>query len=159
MELGDPCYEGDKVQTNFVRGNYHCFINVVEIDDWGKRVQRMWVEHEDHINKPKKWHSTETMLGVDAGLMSINTDGYQTYDTFLPKLEKAEKEQNPFAQIIDKRHFVSSSGYGDGNYPVAVSRENGDIGLIAALGIVFIYNETHPYLTEEKFVAEHEMNV
>lgn len=65
------------------------------------------------------------------------------YKSAMERYEKSEefcRSKGKFtAAITDERGFVSSSGYGDGVYPVYVGRDNN--GKVVAIKILFIFDD------------------
>lgn len=143
IEITDPCYDRDvwcrMNHLKIVEGEYTCTIwrhtdrytyDGREITD--TRVGRIGI-YLDGIIPPQKKMEEIGDIGVDAGLAGF----------FMNKPDYSDNEWLDFCDSIKKgdawikpEGFFSSSGYGDGGYPVvAAKNENGDI---TAVEIVFI---------------------
>jgi hypothetical protein len=143
--VSDPCYSlGTWCQTvidNLLAGEYFVEVTKRKYADWGRRNIILSIGHKDHYNKLKIWKKIGN-IGVDSGQAGIfSFDSYRK-DSIFKKKSKFNKEA-PFdlensegdewyGHMCDKtlsrygygtykNGVVSSSGMGDGSYPVFVS--------------------------------------
>lgn len=143
IDITDPCYEegthgrldGVAVKT----GKYKCYVRTLKGETaktFGRRVATMNITHEDaNLSAITPLHYIGS-VGVDAGLMSIYEKGTKPNYTdaqwvkvieYLQKLEKDARAKGKPNAFINKgfnlgensrKQFWSSTGYGDGYYPV-----------------------------------------
>lgn len=159
--VSDPCYSlGTWCQTkleNVLAGNY--VVHTIR-DDEDPDDSRNWglvVIHEDYVGKKKRWQK-HCEIGVDSGqagifdLASYRND--KIFEGITSKFEDSgyksdgEDGENWYAHMCDRTLYtkeswgsydagvVSSSGWGDGSYPVKVQKEKGRIvGIFIDFGI------------------------
>lgn len=142
MGVWDPCY-GSGTTLPALAGKWIAEIEVVDQrDGWGKRVARLTVRHESHPDAVlDEFIDTE---GVDSGQMgfydsgALVSEGVSTSeDLYNDICELTLGDMH--AGILEDLGVVSSSGYGDGGYPLHVAR-NKDKRVVAA-EVKFIYDE------------------
>lgn len=142
IDITDPCYDKDvwcRMKATVKSGEYTCYIwRNKEIDEFeGKQYvdQRVGVIgiYLDGIIPPQKTMEEIGTIGVDAGLAGF----------FMNKPDYSDDEWKDFCDSIREgdawikdEGFFSSSGYGDGCYPVYVSKNND--GEIYAIEIRFL---------------------
>jgi hypothetical protein len=146
--VSDPCYNYNDVDTfkTYVKsGMYNAYIEQVSLQWWGNRIATLSIVHNDYVNKVDTM--CEEYIGdifVDSGTAGIYDKRYfkkhhsgdkideEWYDKYICN------ELDKFA-IFDGKCVISSSGLGDGAYPVyGVYNENDDL---ISLKIEFIENE------------------
>lgn len=143
-DITDPCYDKDvwcRTAVNTVPGRYSCYA-----DNDNGLVRGIMIIHEKHEREIKEnhadWKEFDT-IGVDAGLAGFfdNKPDYTDpeWDLFCRKV--SEEEDRTRGTDAHNLHawgncFFSTSGYGDGGYPVYGLC--GDDGVYYALRIDFI---------------------
>ena len=130
--VSDPCYLdpswGWCTMTNMLPGNYHCFIK----KNNDGLVSALYIYHEKYIREPK---TMIDFIAVDSGQA-----GFYDRDYFLETRGKDDEEWNWYKEICsltyhsdsseltggtkDKKCCVSSSGDGDGSYPLLIHRNS-----------------------------------
>lgn len=142
ITVSDPSYNDDvlcAVKNIKVKpGNYSGFAHISKIRSWGKRVIVLQIIHNDFILEPgithaeyetKKWEHIGN-AAVDSALMAIFESGKKKNYEQDEWIEFCDKIQNKDYLFIDGM-FVSSSGIGDGYYPVYALKKDGQIISIA----------------------------
>lgn len=147
----DPCYSiGTWCQAlvGVSPGKYKCFAIISDEKEWGNRVSELHVVKENLFNEyrkldkiPYKSEPFPCCIGVDSGQCGIFDAKYYEehqpdndyYDVNSWYRRVCELTNN--AGIIDNLGVVSSSGYGDGRYPLFVAKENKEV---VAMKVVFI---------------------
>ena len=160
--VSDPCYSlGTWCQTkleNVLAGNY--YVDVIR-DDEDPKDSRNWglvVIHEDYVDKKKRWY-TYGDIAVDSGQAGIfDLASYRNDEIFKGNTSKfagegfnvREDEEGEFwyshmcdLTLYTKQSWgsydagvVSSSGWGDGMYPLKIQKEKGKIvGILIDFGI------------------------
>lgn len=165
VRVSDPCYTDDvwcKTQlTNVKPGDYRVTVEKTELYGWGNRVSKLQVVHLDHVgishdNFNWKEHSE---IGVDSGQAGIfcessyrndevakdivtpESDFFlsirdQSGDVFYEKMCKFTLSQQWGAYDTG---VVTSSGVGDGGYPLDVLKL--EDGTIVGMRITYIDDE------------------
>lgn len=150
----DPCYDIDaRFQAyidNVTPGNYACFTVITDEGELGHRVAELHVVKEDFFSKyhnnvkeiPYDANPIPIYIGVDSGQCGIfDADYYEKhqpdddYDNPNSWYRKVCNITDDFAGITDNIGVVTSSGYGNGIYPLFVVREDDKI---VAMKVVFI---------------------
>lgn len=142
--ISDPCYSvptiGQYTLENLKPGKYHTFVVKSDERYWGTRCSRLIVIHEDHIGENHVWVLlSEIEVGSgQAGIFSKQTyrkDGMKIktpeiiYDGTVYNLPIEEDGDDWYLKMCKmtlsknqwgtyKNGVVSSSGIGDGGYPV-----------------------------------------
>ena len=146
--VSDPCYSIDtmgltSLVEKFVQGTYNCFVEQLDVTDFGSRVKKMVICHTDFDVATLPNESEEFQrVSVDSGTMSIGSYAY--YDKFHDSADDETNdkwyEKNVCAldryKVADKRLFICSSGFGDGIYYIDLYRDNNK--KVYAVGITFI---------------------
>jgi hypothetical protein len=148
--VSDPCYTPDTwCQTklnNVLPGRYNVEVEKSDEGDWGTRVSSITVIHEDYTDGQVDWDD-HSSLGVDSGQCGIfcmtsyrNDELSESITTptldnpfVIPFREDGDKWYEKICHFtLDKQQWglydtgvVSSSGFGDGQYPLEVM-EDGD---------------------------------
>lgn len=129
--VSDPCYQNDGIfKTGARNGTWVADIELSDEGSWGTRVASLHARHKDFphpVNLEKG-----PRLDVDTGMMGIyDAEEFHSDD---PVWYDMVCEVND-AMIIDGG-VVSSSGFGDGEYPTHVSRDKA--GRAVSVLVVFI---------------------
>lgn len=141
IKVSDPCYVSDECNTDFkaVDGKYNAYVVLNKVG----RVGMLVAIHTNYDcdNENFIWEEAD-FVGVDSGTMSICDLAY--YD----KYHKSELDNNWYSHficeeldeymILENAGCVSSSGYGDGSYPVDVVYESEDSDKICAVRVQFL---------------------
>ena len=128
VDITDPCYDKDVwCRINDVEikpGLYNCYVNLYsdkETGGWGERVASLEIIH---LGLTATSFKEIGNVGVDAGLAGI----------FQNKPDYTDEEWYDFCERINvgkywiiNEGFFSSTGYGDGYYPVSAAYLNGEI--------------------------------
>ena len=150
--VSDPCYELNTwcqgVLENVLPGTYNCNVEYSYEGDWGTRVSAIEVTHQDC--GIYRFEMADFSVGVDSGQAGIfDYEYYATYHT--DRTERPHVDDCWYDRVcditlaresagtIDELGFVSSAGYGDGDYDCWVAR-NRD-GYIVAIRIEYITKE------------------
>ena len=139
VDVTDPCYDRDTwCRLNDVEikpGEYECWADVwdnTQTNGWGERVARLGIRL---LGSDERTFNYLGEIGVDAGLAGFFEDKKDyTSEEWLEFCEEIDRS-NSKAWILNEG-FFSSSGYGDGGYPVYAARDAS--GQIVALEIQFI---------------------
>ena len=162
VRVSDPCYTDDvwcKTQLkNVLPGHFKYDVTRTELDGWGNRISGITLIHEDYLDKSLDWqfHSD---IGVDSGQAGFFCESSYRNDHIAssittPDIDFAMEESqegdawyNKMCKFtLSKDHYgaydtgiVSSSGVGDGSYPlyVAYDRDNN----IIAMKLDYLLNE------------------
>lgn len=155
ITVSDPSYNADvwcQVKDIEVKpGEYTGWAHVTnDLGGWGKRVVSLQVIHENFINKDVLFFDDHLddwqeigRAGVDAGIISIFKSGdKKNYkdDDWLDFC--SEIGRNLYAKMDNL--IVSSSGIGDGYYPVYVYRKDNEV-----VSIVVDFLD-HPWLNGQE---------
>ena len=121
-DVTDPCYKKDvwcRTTMPVRPGKYNCFML---LDKKNGRVKRSMIVHESV--KTDMFYQDYFQIGVDAGLA-----GY-----FNNKPDYTDKEWQEFCDkigtasyLIEDDMFVTSTGWGDGGYPLRICLDGGDV--------------------------------
>lgn len=146
-DITDPCYNKDvwcrHTVENIKPGKYNCYVEETYSKDWGRQISGSWIIHEDYDTACHPEYMSELdrdedyEVGVDAGLFGYFDDKPDMTDDEWNRFCDNIKE-HPVAQISKFRGrdgFYTSSGYGDGGYPVLTYSANDKIVAIAAIFI------------------------
>lgn len=160
VRVSDPCYKDDvwcKTKlTGVIPGKYSVEVDKSDEESWGLRCASITAIHEDYVNKDLDWEY-HSEIGVDSGQAGIfcessyrndsidiqtpESDFHIVYDG---EGEKWYEKMCKFTLSEDQwgtyeTGVVSSSGYGDGGYPLYIVRDRS--GYIIGMKITFIDNE------------------
>lgn len=161
VRVSDPCYNDDvwcKTKlTGVLPGKYSVEVDKSDEGVWGLRCSSITAIHEDYINKDLVW-DYHSEIGVDSGQAGIfcessyrndeididtpPTDFVLPYDDSpgdawyekMCRFTLAEEHWGTYETGV-----VSSSGYGDGGYPLEVARDRS--GYIIGMKVTFIGDE------------------
>ena len=148
VDITDPCYDADvwcRLRAELPAGEYKYEVDIDDCGDWGQRVTSIRIQRSDW-----KGHRTTKLIGhigVDAGLAGFfdgkpdyddNQWVYEVCDSFLFKQPPRTKVYEAHCDNAMRCEGVfSSSGYGDGEYPVyQITRD--DTGMVVGYKIKFI---------------------
>lgn len=159
VRVSDPCY-GDDVWckttlSNVLPGNYGVIVENSDEGSWGVRNSSIIVTHEDYTNK-RIVYEEYGGIGVDSGQAGIFCESSYRNDEVAKDIVTPESDfeinpTEPGDQWYNKMcrmtltgdgwgtyesGVVSSSGYGDGSYPLTVAKNND--GKIVSIAITFI---------------------
>jgi hypothetical protein len=128
----DPCYDSGtwcaSEITDVLNGKYIAEIDVIDCDSWGHRVGTLEITHEDYKDRLDECDMDyDSTCGVDSGTFCLSDKIYyglyhdenlndEWYDDWVCGMEG-------YGHIVENYMAMSSSGYGDGGYPVYVRRE------------------------------------
>lgn len=162
--VSDPCYtEPTWCQIKLkdvLPGTYNVSADKRDCSGWGERVHNLQVIHTDYTG-PMNWEEAPGEVGVDSGQAGIFS--YDTYrnDSIFSEISEFGKDDR-FKSFNDKEgdkwygHMcdktlgdeswgvydngvVSSSGIGDGGYPLYVVKDKN--GYIVAMKIDYLLDE------------------
>ena len=162
VRVSDPCYDNDvwcKTKlTDVLPGNYNVFVEKGDELGWGMRVKSVRVIHEN-FSDTDMWEE-HSEIGVDSGQAGIFCETSYRNDTIaegivtppskfnLPGRDSEgdiwyEKMCN-FTLSDDQSGVydtgvVTSSGIGDGSYPLDIIRERN--GYIVGMKITYLFDE------------------
>lgn len=172
VRVSDPCY-GDDVWcktklTNVKEGDY--IVKVEHIESWGTRVSKLEVVHTDHIGLSYSEHNWEehSEIGVDSGQAGIFCESSYRNDEVAETIKNGNGIRIECFEDGDKWYekmcrftingdgrwgsyesgVVTSSGYGDGGYPLDVLEL--EDGTIVGMKITFIDDEEDEDEEEEE---------
>lgn len=139
IDITDPCYRKSTWcrinDVTVVPGEYVCGVFMADRGTWGKRVAYTEMHLSSLDYDPEDTICEEFLgdIGVDSGLAGF----------FENKPDYSDQQWHDFCNAVNTGHawilnegFCSSSGYGDGCYPVYVHRDRS--GYIDALEISFL---------------------
>ena len=168
VRVSDPCYDNDvwcKTRlTDVYPGVYNVEVEKSDEGGWGNRVSRVTVIHKGYImecNDESSWEE-HSEIGVDSGQAGIFcessyrndelSEGITTPDVdFSLSDYRDDKGGDRWYEkmckfTLDKEQWgvydtgvVTSSGYGDGGYPLDIVRN--DDGQIVGMRITYIFPE------------------
>jgi len=145
VRVSDPCY-GDDVWcktrlTSVLPGEYRVDVQKSDEGSWGNRVSSLTVTHKDYIGKQLRYQEHGD-IGVDSGQAGIfcessyrNDDVAETIKNGngirIDSIEDGDKWYEKMCRFtLSGEGFgayesgvVTSSGFGDGSYPLAVARD------------------------------------
>ena len=134
IDITDPCYDRDVwCRLNNVKikeGEYRCVV-WKERTDYDYEIAKIGIYYGDIPHAEKLEEIGE--IGVDAGLAGFFNDKPDYNDEEWMKLCSAIEDED---YLINEEGFFSSSGYGDGCYPVYAEKDTN--GEIISLEIVFM---------------------
>lgn len=165
VRVSDPCYDDTvwcKTTMDVLPGEY--FVDVTESDegDWGTRISSLFAIHKDYKFSGLIWES-DGVIGVDSGQAGIFCESSYRNDSIEMKLPSVNFVL-PHMNIPGDRWYekicrftlsedqwgmydtgvVSSTGFGDGMYPVEVARRDGNV-----IGIKITYISDEDEFEEE----------
>jgi hypothetical protein len=138
----DPCYESSMDDTNAIKkvknGKWMCFVVHEHCGEhWGDRIKRLCINHESFDDDENAlWEPCDFTVGVDSGQAGF-FDGaivHKTHEELYHVICESSRDG-----MVGENYAVSSSGFGDGGYECAVTR-NKDGEVVAAM-IEFIEDE------------------
>lgn len=165
VRVSDPCYDNDvwcKTRlTDVYPGEYNVEVEKSDEGNWGNRVSRLTVIHKGYIMECADESSWEehSEIGVDSGQAGIfcessyrndemadrittppndfKISGKSEGDLWYEKMCNFTLSENQWG--LYDTGVVTSSGYGDGGYPLDVVRN--DDGQIVGMRITYIFPE------------------
>jgi hypothetical protein len=177
VRVSDPCYTDDvwcKTKlTNVKPGDYKVDVERTELYGWGNRVSRLQVVHVDHLNQDNWEEHSE--IGVDSGQAGIFCESSYRNDEIAKDIVTPESdfhivfegEGEVFYEKMCKftlteqwgayeTGVVTSSGVGDGGYPLDVLEL--EDGTIVGMRITYIFPEDMDEEEEEDMSIEDQMD-
>lgn len=155
--IGDPCYFNDCMfatkSVSILPGDWYGFVDYRDEGDWGVRVSRMGIRNGHR----EAFHRVVASLGVDSGQMMIidaqaanewdlNDDWSgdiidEKYSDSLTYMGACYATLNTGDQAgtLANKALVSSTGFGDGTYPLILSYDMSDE--VCAVIVDFIWDE------------------
>jgi hypothetical protein len=177
VRVSDPCYDNDvwcKTKlTDVLPGNYNVFVERGDEHGWGMRVKSLRVIHED-FSDTNMWEE-HSEIGVDSGQAGIFCETSYRNDTIAESIETPPSRFDlPFNEYEGDKWYgkmcnftlsddqsgvyetgvVTSSGIGDGGYPLDVIRERN--GYIVGMRITYLFDEDEEDYEEEEEEVESE---
>lgn len=141
VDITDPSYNKDvwcRSTFEAVPGNYRCFYKTEVLKDWGKRVTSAWILHSEIFegissDEDLGWSEEMLTIGVDTGAAGFFDEkpdfdseskhriGRFMYGEDLVGTDQAWLVDGSVEALLEGRDgFWTSSGIGDGIYPVDV---------------------------------------
>jgi len=177
VRVSDPCYDNDvwcKTKlTDVLPGNYNVFVERGDEHGWGTRVKSLRVIHED-FSDTNMWEE-HSEIGVDSGQAGIFCETSYRNDTIAESIiTPPSKFDLPFRDSEGDKWYekmcnftlsedqsgvyetgvVTSSGIGDGGYPLDIIRERN--GYIVGMRITYLFDEDEEEYEEEEEEIEDE---
>lgn len=122
LTFGDPCYL-DNPECPAKNGTWTALVIFSDEGDWGERVKRVIVHHDEFNPADEKLVSKTTKFGVDSGQAGVfDADAYGGYE-FYDSCCKETLSARSYGYL--PQGFVTSSGYGDGWYEAEVHKVSG----------------------------------
>ena len=173
--VSDPCYTiGTWCQhklTDVLPGEYHVDVQKSDEGGWGNRVSSLTVTHKDYVGKQLRYQEHGD-IGVDSGQAGIFCESSYRNDDI--EIDTPEHDFTlPFSDDSGDRWYekmckftlsglgwgsyetgvVTSSGYGDGGYPLEIIEEDGKI---VGMRITYIFpdDEEEEYEEDEEYGGE-----
>lgn len=166
VRVSDPCYDDDvwckTMLTGVLPGKYRVEVEHSQRSGWGTRVASLTVVHED-FGRLTNWEE-HGEIGVDSGQAGIFCESSYRNDHTAKDIMVPEGQWSGFPNSMDRKEgdvfydkmcaftingdegwgsydtgVVTSSGYGDGGYPLEVLRESN--GYIVGMKITYISPE------------------
>lgn len=98
VRITDPCYDMNVwcagTLDNVLSGNYECYLQQVNDDDWGIRVANIEVRHQKYLNVEPTEYIADLEVGVDSGQCGI-FDFYMYQDICMD-----EQKSNDFYDTV-----------------------------------------------------------
>ena len=160
VRVSDPCYDNDvwckTMLTDVLPGEYEVTVDRHDDESWGNRISQLQVVHRDYTHKDLVWNE-HSEIGVDSGQagifcestyrndeVDINTPesdfflpmNDQSGDAWYEKMCKFTLSGQGWGSY--ETGVVTSSGYGDGGYPLEIIEEDGKI---VGMRITYIFPE------------------
>jgi hypothetical protein len=119
--VGDPCYDSNKTFPA-LNGGWEAAVDTILSGDWGHRISRITVHHEDF--DPSKTKVVNGTFSVDSGQAGVFCSGSYGFEgSFYDSCCKKTLSRKGYGFVAGG--FVSSSGYGDGFYEYTVHTVRG----------------------------------
>lgn len=161
MVISDPCYEdsnGCNTRVDMLPGKYSAYVERSDEGSSDSRIARLVVAHESVAEGVLmglgNWRGRGEELGVDSGQMSMFDEDQYRNDRSVEGVERVHDEviceDEPWYSMCCDRSLskasagvlpggcVSSSGFGDGCYPLDVLEA---AGMVVGLSVTFIDDE------------------
>ena len=152
VSVSDPCYKKDtwcrKNDVHVKPGVYRCYSFLMVDSDYPEFGKRIWtnrIVHSDYDMDCLEYDDFY-QVGVDSGLCGYFFNDIKEYPDrnafldFCDKIQEMDAETEwddpTYRSYLLPEGFFTSSGYGDGGYPVFAARN--EDGEIVSLEISFI---------------------
>jgi hypothetical protein len=126
VDISDPCYKRDvwcrMNDVPVLPGKYIPIVNKQSYGIFGIRVREIKIIHEKYFEHQGRWLRLGN-IGVDAGLAGFHKS---------PSIEYTDEEWHKFCsqrddELLTEQFAISSTGIGDGEYPVYMLKRNKQI--------------------------------
>jgi hypothetical protein len=144
LRVTDPCYDRDTwctVVLDVEPGEYTATAKRERFFEWGVRFWELAVVRSDVSPSDLTWEQVDGEAGVDSGQCGFYDDAEYSGDT-----GEYDDESSFYRRICDESHsakgalrehgIFTSSGLGDGGYPVLVGRNAA--GVVVGAAVVFL---------------------
>lgn len=145
VRVSDPCYKDDvwckTMLTDVLPGEYEVTVERTDDVSWGNRISQLQVVHKDYKHKNLMW-DVHSEIGVDSGQAGIFCESTYRNDTV--EIETPESNFHTVFEGAGEKWYekmckltlsgqgwgsyetgvVTSSGYGDGGYPLEIVKED-----------------------------------
>lgn len=168
VRVSDPCYDNDvwckTMLTDVLPGEYEVTVDRHDDESWGNRISQLQVVHKDYKHKNLVWNE-HSEIGVDSGQAGVFCESTYRNDTVDIKTPESRFSLTLNDQPGDAWYekmckftlsgqgwgsyetgVVTSSGYGDGGYPLEVVEEDGKI---VGMRITYIFPDDEEEEDEE----------
>jgi hypothetical protein len=170
--------------TNVKEGNYEVYVEHSDEGSWGNRVSRLTVAHEDfkHLRHDNFNWEEHSEIGVDSGQAGIFCESSYRNDEVAKDIVTPTGDWIGFPSSISNENsgdvfydkmcaftingdgrwgsyesgVVTSSGYGDGGYPLDVLKL--EDGTIVGMRVTYIDDEEEDEEEEEDMSIEDQMD-
>ena len=171
VRVSDPCYSDDvwcKTQlSNVLPGKYEVLVENKDEGAWGVRTSHIVVTHDDYKNSNIVYEEYGS-IGVDSGQAGIFCESSYRNDDISESIQTPESDfefnatepgdswYNKMCRMTLSEDgwgaydtgVVTSSGYGDGTYPLTVAKNND--GKIVSIAITFIGDDEEDEWDDEE---------
>ena len=177
VRVSDPCYDNDvwckTMLTGVLPGEYEVTVERTDDASWGNRISQLQVVHKDYKHKNLVWDE-HSEIGVDSGQAGVFCESSYRNDEVAKTINNGNGIRFDNSEDGDKWYekmcrftlsgegwgayetgVVTSSGYGDGGYPLEIVRE--DNGYIVGMRITYIFpedEEEEEYEEDEEYGGE-----
>lgn len=173
--VSDPCYENERDWVCFdtaALGTWHAFTERADCGDWGLRIAALEVRHESVVDVRTLTWTEAGCAGVDSGQCGVwradtplGHGEYGEENSFYDRACEATSYPPPPASFasyglsrgsVMPEGAVSSSGFGDGGYPILVACD--DHGAVVAVRVEYM-EPTNTMVNEADALRRHAADV
>lgn len=133
--FGDPCYPTNPLYPAR-NGNWTAHVDMSDQGDWGNRVSRVVVHHEDFNPADRGIRRCTEGFSVDSGQAGVFDSSFYGGERFYDDCCHETLSDAQYGYL--PTGFVSSSGYGDGWYEAEIQTVGGKA---VCLELIFIEDE------------------